>query len=404
MMIMDSNKNTTEKTYGALFTLVVIYLIFDYGRPQYIFPFIGMIRPSLITIVLLLLYLINNGLIFKIEHRQVKLMWLFVILLSVYIPFARNNYYAYSTALSQLLYMPFILSLTFCIVDLSALKKIVNIFISLMVYVAIFSLFNNGRGPGNYFLDENDLSLYLNMWLPFCYFLYSSEIELKYKILYMGGFIIGISAVVVSFSRGGFVGLITVGFFIWWNSKAKIYTFIILFITCIILVYSVDEGYWKEMGTVTDVNESTASERLNSWGAAWRMFLDNPFGVGGNNFQVRFPEYQGKEFSRGMWGRVAHSLWFTLIPEMGIVGIYLYLALLYENLKQIFWLKNQKDESEETKYSRALGLAFLTSFAGFFASATFLSVLYYAHYWYMNGLIVAAVKVVKKSKIQDASI
>lgn len=400
-MIVDSKNKKSKKTYGVLYVLSIIYLIIDYGRPQYIFPFIGVIRPALITTVLLFFYLLKNGLLFRFEERQIKLMWYFIVLLTAYIPFATNNYYAYNTALSQFLYMPFIISLTFCINNLSTLKKFINIFIFLMIYVAIFSLLNRGRGPGNYFLDENDLSLFINTWLPFCYFLYSSEMELKSKILYMGGFVIGISAVVVSFSRGGFVGLLTVTFFIWWNSKTKVYAFVLFLLACIILAYNVDEIYWTEMETVTDITENTASERLRSWGAAWRMFIDNPLGVGGNNFQVRFPEYQGDNFERGMWGRVAHSLWFTLIPELGVVGIYLYIALLIENLKQIFWLKNQKNESREKQYARSLGLAFLTSFAGFFASATFLSVLYYAHYWYLTGLIVAAVKIIKRSEVQD---
>ena len=126
------------------------------------------------------------------------------------------------------------------------------------------------------------------------------------------------------------------------------------------------------------------------------MFLDNPFGVGGNNFQARFPEYQSPEFKKGMWGRVAHSLWFTLIPELGLAGIFIYMSLLYYNLKDIFFLKGisiKTDDNPDLRYLHSLSLAFIASIAGFFASATFLSVLYYPHYWYFTGILVATIKI-----------
>ena len=156
------------------FTLTIIFIIFDYGRPQVVFPFIGIIRPLMIIILLLSWYLIRSGFITQLKIRQIKLMWLFIILLFVYVPFARNNYYAYKTALAQILYMPFTLSIIFCVNSFYRLKKIILIFVSVMIYVAIYGIFHHGRGPGNYFLDENDLSLYINTWLPFCYFLFFS--------------------------------------------------------------------------------------------------------------------------------------------------------------------------------------------------------------------------------------
>jgi len=37
-----------------------------------------------------------------------------------------------------------------------------------------------------------------------------------------------------------------------------------------------------------------------------------------------------------------------------------------------------------------LSVAFLASLAGYLVSATFISFLYYAHYWYFNGIIASA--------------
>ena len=283
-----------------------------------------------------------------------------------------------------------------CVNSVARLKKLIFVCIWLMIYIALFSLFHLGKGSGNYFHDENDVSLYINMWIPFCYFLFFAETEKLKRILYAVGLSIGVAAVINSFSRGGFVGLLSIGAVCWLYSKKKLASFIVIsFLAFIIYAYAGD-AYWTKMNTIEDTHEGTAAARIESWKAGWSMFLDNPLGVGGNNYPVRFPEYQTDYFKRGMWGRAAHSLWFTLLPELGIMGIIIYASLLYYNLKDISFLRNIKVENNpDLQYLQALSSAFIASFAGYFSSGTFLSVLYYPHYWYLTGIIVAAAKIGK---------
>ncbi len=67
---------------------------------------------------------------------------------------------------------------------------------------------------------------------------------------------------------------------------------------------------------------------------------------------------------RHMWGRVAHSLYFTLLPELGILGVIVFVYLLrlfYLNNKsvlksfpkKILVLRNsQNNEDESDEYQR----------------------------------------------------
>ena len=201
-------------------------------------------------------------------------------------------------------------------------------------------------------------------------------------------------SVVVSFSRGGFVGLVAVFFVVWLLSKNKIISLVLVAVISLGLYFYAGQDYIQEMSTVTDTEDSTADARLKSWASAWDMFIDNPLGVGGNNFQVRFPEYQQDRFSRGMYGRVAHSLWFTLIPELGIIGIILYFRLLKYNINDISKLKKLSGgDSQDEKYLHAMSISFIASMAGYFASGSFISVLYYPHYWYLTAVIVASIRI-----------
>jgi probable O-glycosylation ligase (exosortase A-associated) len=275
------------------------------------------------------------------------------------------------------------------------------------IYISIYSLMHNGMGSGNYFQDENDVALFINMWIPFCYFLFMYETNKTKKILYMVGLICGLLAIVVSFSRGGFVGLVCVAAVVWLYSPKKILSLVMVVVLAGVVYVFGGEEYWNEMATISETQDGTAEGRILSWQAGWDMFLDHPLGVGGNNFPMHFPDYQSEEFKKNMWGRAAHSLWFTLIPELGIFGIIIYFALLTYNIKDLAHLKKQKaGNNQDLRYLYILSIASFAALAGFFASATFLSVLYYPHYWYLTALIVAMANIsrelTKKEKEGDA--
>jgi probable O-glycosylation ligase (exosortase A-associated) len=384
------------KTYSPWFVFTLLYLVIDYGRPQDILP-IGFLRPAMFIILILTGFVLLDQKFLNPKEKQTKLIWAFIALLAVYVPFARNNFFAFQATASMLKYMPFILSAIVCVNSIGRLKSIMFVSTCIMIYVSCYSLFYKGVGSGNYFNDENDLALYVNMWLPYCYFLFASEKKKLKKIVYASGMLIGIASIVVSFSRGGLIGLICVFFVIWLFSPRKVISLVVVCLLAASVFFFASEKYWTKMETIRDTSKGTAHARLLSWEAAWDMFLDNPLGVGGNNFQARFPEYQSSEFRRGMWGRVAHSLWFTLIPELGIFGIIIYFLLLYYNIKDILYFKGiyKGKKDGDLAYLQYFSRGTIASFAGYFASGTFLSVLYYPHYWYLTAILVAATNIAK---------
>ena len=381
------------------FFVTILFIILDYTRLHETLQF-AFLRPLLIINIILICFILSSGKIFFFQSKQITWMWIFILLLSCFIPFASNYFRAYITAKTQLVFMPFVLSVIITVDSIERLKKFIFILICIEIYIALYALSHAGYGPGNYFGDENDLALYINMWLPFCYFLLFEDKSRIKRIFCLAGLIVGLLAVVISISRGGFVGIVSMGLMLWVIAEKKVFsTIMILFMVGIVFMYA-GEKYWSEMSTATNITQGTGRERIESWSSAWNMFRDNPLGVGGNNFQVRFPEYQTEYFGdRNMWGRVAHSIWFTLIPELGIFGIFIYFILLYYNLKDIFYLRRLLfDDNDQTiKYLNCLGSAFLISLTGYFATGSFISVLYYAHYWYMIGIIIAAVNIAKKT-------
>ncbi len=388
---MKSNSNRTW------FFVALIYLIIDYGRPQDVLP-IGFLKPGMIAVLILAFYLIFKGPIKAARCKETTLIGLFVLLLTLYIPFATNNNSAYVTARDMFVLMPFILSIIICVNSIDRLRQLIFTCVCLMIYVCIYGYMHKAVGSGSFFQDENDLSLYIDMWLPFCYFLFLNEPDKLKKYLYLFGLVVGVLVVILSNSRGGFVGLLCVSFVCWLRSSKKIVSLLVIFSLIIVVLFFASDTYWERIGTSKDTDQGTAAIRIESWKAGWRMFLDNPLGVGGNNYQVRFSDYQSDFFSKGMWGRVAHSLWFTLIPETGIIGIIIYFMLLKRNVDNVLFMRKVSLHADNAnlRYLRALSDAFAASMAGFFAAGTFVSVLYYPHYWYLTSFIVVATKIAKE--------
>lgn len=383
--------------YNNWFIFTVIFLLIDYARPQDIVPLFGLIRPAMLTTIVLLFFIAKNfHYIRTLQSKQLTLIWYFILLTAVLIPFARNNFHAYKTTITMMLFMPFILSVIANSNSTKELKKIFFFVILFMVFQAQNAVFHAGRGTGGQFFDENDLSLFVNTWLPFCYVFMMSEKKITMKLFYAATLVLGIGATVVSFSRGGFLGMIAMFFVFWLTSSKKVVTLICVIIVMGVGSFFVGEKYKDEMKTSTNSSSGTGRERIESWKAGWNMFLHNPLGVGGNNYQVRFPEYQSDYFKRGMWGRVAHSLWFTLIPELGLVGIFIYFKIVYLNVRDVFLFKKYSKQlcTEDGKFFMNLSTAFMASFAGFFISATFISVLYYSHFWFLTAFVIATRRVV----------
>ena len=197
--------------YKNWFIFTLMYLIIDYGRPQEMISPLGFLKPGMIIILILSGYVILKGPFAAAWSRQTVMIFLFCALLALYVPFASNNYFAFMTLRNMLTLIPFILSAIICINSVERIKKVVFLVVCLMIFITIYSFFHNYMFYGAYFKDENDLSLFLNMWMPFCYFCFFIEKVKFKKYIYLSGLIIAIIAVVHSFSRGGFVGMLCEG-------------------------------------------------------------------------------------------------------------------------------------------------------------------------------------------------
>lgn len=392
---------------GAAFWLLVVYFAFEYLRLQTIIAPLGPLRiPLLLTLLLPIVWffvadksVLKDGLI--VLHAT------FIGLIAASVTWAANQYWVFQTFKLMVAYLiAATLPLASFLVTRRRLTVFFNIWIVFHVLIALWAVTHEGRGTGSFLDDENDLSLALNMAIPYAYYLLQRPGQSwLLRLFYIGAVAIMVAGIVASGSRGGFLGLMAVFLGIILFSRNRIRNLIVVACIGLIGLAVVSEQYIEEMHTITDSQDLTRIDRFYSWRRGWEMFLDHPLvGVGASNYpwrvveyEVRSPEYRpGRVRLHG--GRVAHSLYFTVIPEFGLAGIALFSAIVWILFRRLFALV-RLDSRQPERFAEAVELpllarAMIVSLFGFLVSGAFISVLYYPHLWVLIGFAIGLITTV----------
>ncbi len=391
-------KEAQNQAIGILVWLLIAYLAWDFVRPHDIFPPLKYARVSLL-LTLVLAFPIFNKIIENslVAEKIIARILIFFVLCYLSLLWAYNQGYWRACFRGSI----FIVLIEFLGLAVLADSKnrlffIIKSLIIFHVFVALYGIINYGRGPGSFLTDENDLALALNSIFPLAYFLSfdrsASRFTRWFFMLSAAAMLLG---VVASNSRGGFLGLAAaIGICFLLTQAKKRFVYAVLVFALVVSPFVTDR-YLEEMSTITDTTDSTADARLWSWKLALDMYWDNPvFGVGMCNYRYRVAEYE-KLGIGGKWGdirvslagRVSHSIYFTIIPELGTVGMVLFVLIGYRFFGDMRARKEQYTVYEPEDLIRR-GL--IAAMVGYLVSGAFLTAIYtYPQFWMLCGLAVA---------------
>jgi probable O-glycosylation ligase (exosortase A-associated) len=385
---------------GYAFAAVVVFAFIDYARPQDVLPILGTIRPSLLITALLAGLLVFLKV--PINQRRPQLMFTLLVFMACWVPLARNNFFALAAFRGILQLTVFCLALGAFVDTPSRLRKFTAMWLVTLTFQGVWGITHGGRGTGGVFWDENDVALALTIGLPFTYFLIRFQKAVTMRIALGVGMASMLGGIVASNSRGGFVGLLSVALFTWLMSKHKLRLIALGFVAAGFLALVAPAKYWDEMRTITDDGESTRVERIESWTIGWRAFMDNPvFGVGPGNINWHMTRYEDfNPNKKSLGGRATHSLYFTLIPEMGLIGIVLYVWLIQIHFKSItntirICSRAKGALKLRLRYTDACARASLCGTVAYLICGIFLSVLYYPHLYYLIAMSFAIERIAK---------
>lgn len=248
------------------------------------------------------------------------------------------------------------------------------------------------------FNDPNDMALCFVMLLPFVYFLMNDSRSLLKRFFLFMCFVLFIIAVVLTYSRGGALGLAGVFVFIFLKNKKKIRTALLVSLSLFFLFYFAPSGYTDRIKTIlmgynADVDTLT---RLDAWKAGIAMMTHRFFGVGVGNFGEGFVTYR-PEGALDYIGtrRVAHNAFIHIGGETGILGFLTYALLIFFSFREL--TKASKRNNEVSSFAQASWI----SLAGFTICSLFLSQAYNWILYYLIGFSVLVKQLGDKAKIQN---
>ena len=253
-----------------------------------------------------------------------------------------------------------------------------------------------GAYSGALFGDPNDMAMGFIMLLPFFYYdLFRGAFILRKVVLLVliGIFLWGI---VLTQSRGGFIGLAVMLFVLWLRSKRKVLLAVLGIIILISGWQVAPQSFKDRMMTIRTAGEedNAAISRLNAWNAGRNMMTQRVFGVGAGNFGEGFILYRPPD-AVDVPGerRVAHNMFMQVGGETGFAGLVIFIVLVCSSF--ISLNKSRRNISkygvttkEDKREILLLIDATFLSLVGYCASGMFLSQAYNFVLYYLIGFSV----------------
>jgi O-antigen ligase len=240
-----------------------------------------------------------------------------------------------------------------------------------------------GRGTG-IFGNTNDMALHLVTILPITVALMLGSKGAARKLIYGTCAALMIAAIVLSYSRGAFIGMLIVLLFIAWKlgrqRRLEIIFAVLGFASLIVLL--APDKYGSRLLSIFIPSldaEGSADARRGELFRSIYVALRHPLlGIGMGNYQ---PEMSYK-------GLVTHNSYTQVAAEMGMVALACYVMLIVTPLKKLGQIARETFEARRHSRFYYLALGLQASLIAYLISSFFLSV---AYVWYVYYLVAYAV-------------
>lgn len=374
--ITFSNAATEIGTYGSIFFFFTRKIIFkDFTFPQ---------------------IKINKFIIAFLIFNILSTLYSFYLYQGVYL---QNNLKGILRIVKYFLFLAVIMGISS---KQKSFNRIIFVFWLASVVICLDALFQNFTGTDLFrhktlikddylrrlsaaFVHPNDFGAYLITIIPgyigLIYYLKKNW----HKIIAFSSLLLLLFCLFRTGSRGAWLGFVIAMLIFMILKKDKI-------LISIILIFFVSSPFLLPKNTLERVKSSfnasdgTAWERKQIWTGAINIFKQHPLvGFGPNTFSDNFPKYKPKEYPDL---RYAHNSYLQMLAEIGIIGLTIFLSIIFLILKTGFnafqKLKNQKSNEANIILGIICGLIGFLIHSGLDTNLN--SLVLTTLFWIMTGL------------------
>ncbi|MGA9772447.1 MAG: O-antigen ligase family protein [Blastocatellia bacterium] len=399
----DAAINGAQKSSNRFaFACLYLFTMMLYIRPNDILPIGTFPLVKIVAIFMLIAYTgskISLGQSMTIWPLEMKMLALIVALGILFTPIAASPLLSIETLTDSFFKVVSIFILIINLIDnrerLRSLMKLVVVCGTIVALGTIKSYFagelvtdaartlERAAGQG-FFANPNELAMALNLLLPFAVVLGLMSKGVK-RLAYFACAGLLSFGIMVSFSRGGFLGLVAIGGVIMWKAgRGKRFTTVLAgLVLCCAFFVAMPGGYSDRLFTILHTqNDQThsAQERQELFGRAVEVITHHPvIGVGVGNFGI----YSIRD-------KVAHNAFLEIAAELGVIGFIAYMVIIFAPLRTLRQIERETynrragpkswSERDREAYFLSIGLqAVLVAYivCSFFQSSQYFWYLYY---------------------------
>ena len=398
------------KTFKDPFYGILGYYWLTIMRPQdlHFYTWLGVQRLSffiaLLTILLVFFRrhrLIYRTKVFDLAQNKIYFIFWFGILISYFNSYDPDISWNNFVLLSKMVLFYYVSSYWI------ETRKQYRVFVWVAIYsMARMSYWANSRyffdgyfgriaGPGyGAYGDENVFATLFVIGIPLCYYMMQM---VKKKVIKIGLFVVMITfvhCIILTGSRGGFLGMIVGSAEALIKAKKK-WISVVIGGLAVILFFQLWGGYGRERQesflTDSSVRQTSGHSRVEAWHAGLKAFYLNPItGVGLDMFEYIVPL-----LTKGQTCQVAHNAYIQMLAEAGIFAggglIALFVISFIDLWRMRRWAKNKLIDTEAYHYAAMLH----SSLMGYGVCAMFLSLDTFEPFYVLVLLIALLKKLVR---------
>ncbi len=233
--------------------------------------------------------------------------------------------------------------------------------------------------PGSFIEDNNFLAVANLMTLPFLFFLARAEPNKKLRMLFYFVFLASIASVVLSYSRGGVLGLAVVLGILILKSKHKLAgAMAATVLACALIVYA-PPTWFSRMDQIAHGNlDNSAEERLGAW--HFSLVLASHYPITGGGFETFTPDLY-ERFTPDRQFAGPHSIYFQMLGEQGYVGLVLFLSVLFSCHLTCWQLRRKARRVPQLEWMVPYTEMIQVALVAYMVSGAFLAMGYFDYFW-----------------------
>jgi O-antigen ligase len=239
-----------------------------------------------------------------------------------------------------------------------------------------------GGGIGGMFENPNEMSVHLIMMIPLAITLALANRGLLWKIVYLTIAVLMLAANLITFSRGGFIGLLAASAFLAWKLGRKNRFAVMLASGTVagLVMLLAPGGFGLRILSIFIPGldpVGSSDQRRELLERSIIVSLRNPWGIGIGNFPIV-----------GIRNLVSHNAYTQVSAELGVLGLAAYLIFILSPFRKLAAIERTLLARNEYDWFYYLSIGLQASLVAYLVSSFFASI---AYNWFIYYLIAYAV-------------